>query len=146
MTCNKTSFLNFRCCKLSGEAKIEGILTASLLLPPLHAATLSCLLRFLSDVAKSSESNKMDARSLAIVFTPCLFPVNDDATNIKKVEQTNVDLALKLDIVEVLIRNSSSVCMLDHKLEEALNIPTLLIASEDDLLSDEDYEGHTGTF
>ena len=99
----------FRCCKLTGESKTEAILTACLLLPPLHAATLSCLMRFLSEVAKASAFNKMDARSLAIVFTPSLFPVSESATNIKKVDSTNADLANKLDIVEVLIRNSDSV-------------------------------------
>ena len=75
----------------------------------LHSASLTCLVRFLSDVAEASAENKMDARSLAIVFTPSLFPVTEDATNIKKVEVTNADLAQKLDIVETLIRNSNSV-------------------------------------
>ena len=101
--------LYFRCCKLSGDSKTEAILTASLLLPPLHSASLTCLVRFLSDVAEASAENKMDARSLAIVFTPSLFPVTEEATNIKKVEVTNADLAQKLDIVETLIRNSNSV-------------------------------------
>ena len=94
---------------MSDDSKIEAILTASLLLPPLHSASLTCLMRFLSDVAEKSAENKMDARSLAIVFTPSLFPVTEDATNIKKVEMTNADLANKLEIVEALIRNCQSV-------------------------------------
>lgn len=69
-------------------------------------------MRFLSEVAAVAASNKMDSRSLAIVFTPSLFPVNEDATNIKKVEQTNIDLANKLDIVETLIRHSDAVSKL----------------------------------
>ena len=99
----------FRCCKLTGETKSEAILTACLLLPPLHAASLTCLMRFLSQVAENSIHNKMDSRSLAIVFTPCLFPVSDSATNLKKVETTNADLATKLDIVETLIKNATKV-------------------------------------
>ena len=110
----------FRCCKLTGESKTEAILTACLLLPPLHAATLSCLMRFLSEVAKASAFNKMDARSLAIVFTPSLFPVSDSATNIKKVDSTNADLANKLDIVEVLIRNSDSVRTIFFSLKKVI--------------------------
>ena len=42
------------------------------------------------------------SRSLAIVFTPSLFPVTEEATNIKKVEVTNADLANKLEIVQAL--------------------------------------------
>ena len=97
---------------MTGESKIEAILTACLLLPPLHSATLTCVMRFLSEVAQASASNKMDERSLAIVFTPCLFPVTEDATNMKNVEHTNADLANKLEIVEVLVRNSSSVSIM----------------------------------
>ena len=94
---------------MTGEAKTGAVLTACLLLPPLHAAALSSLMRFLSEVSNASESNKMDARSLAIVFTPSLFPVTENATNIKKVESTNADLVNKLDIVETLIKNSKMV-------------------------------------
>ena len=131
--CYDVPALIFRCCKLSGDSKIEAILTASLLLPPLHSASLTCLMRFLSDVAEASAENKMDSRyiiffsvksqcstlnsiiftnfsrSLAIVFTPSLFPVTEEATNIKKVEVTNADLANKLEIVQALIENSNAV-------------------------------------
>ena len=68
----------------------------------------------------------MDSRSLAIVFTPCLFPVSESATNLKKVESTNADLANKLEIVETLIKNATKVCMIDQPMEDALSIPILL--------------------
>jgi hypothetical protein len=38
-----------------------------------------------------------------------LFPVTEEATNIKKVEVTNADLANKLEIVQALIENSNAV-------------------------------------
>lgn len=121
----------YRCCKLPNpEAKIEAILSACLLLPPLHASSLTCLVRFLSKVAANSASNQMDAMNLAIVFTPSLFPVNED---LKKVDP---DLTTKLEIVEILIRSAESVCMIDQSLDEALQIPTF--ASNDDLMTDED--------
>ena len=66
-------------------------------------------MKFLTEVADSSALNQMTTHSLAIVFTPCLFPVSDDATNIKNVESTNAELANKLDIVETLIQNAESV-------------------------------------
>ena len=90
------------------EAKIEAILSACLLLPPLHAATLTCLVRFLSEVANASSMNKMDSKSLAIVFTPSLFPMSENA---KKIDPTitNSDLAVKLEIVEIMIKNSNMV-------------------------------------
>ena len=106
---NSNLYLYFRCCKLTGETKSEAILTTCLLLPPLHAASLTVLMRFLAQVAQNSIHNKMDSKSLAIVFTPCLFPVSESATNLKKVESTNADLATKLDIVETLIKNATKV-------------------------------------
>ena len=118
--------LLFRCCKLTGETKVEAVLSACLLLPPLHAASLTVLMRFLAQVAQNSIHNKMDSRSLAIVFTPCLFPVSESATNLKKVESTNADLANKLEIVETLIKNATKVCMIDQPMEDALSIPILL--------------------
>ena len=120
-------------------------MSACLLLPPLHAASLTVLMRFLAQVAQNSIHNKMDSRSLAIVFTPCLFPVSDSATNLKKVESTNADLANKLEIVETLIKNATKVCMIDQPMEDALSIPVLLpTGSEDNLSDDEDYESYAG--
>ena len=102
-------------------------------------------MRFLAQVAQNSIHNKMDSRSLAIVFTPCLFPVSDSATNLKKVESTNADLANKLEIVETLIKNATKVCMIDQPMEDALSIPVLLpTGSEDNLSDDEDYESYAG--
>ena len=56
-----------------------------------------------------TDFHKKFSRSLAIVFTPSLFPVTEEATNIKKVEVTNADLANKLEIVQALIENSNAV-------------------------------------
>ena len=94
--------------------KIEAIITASLLLPPLHSASLTILMRFLSDVAKASQENKMNAKNLAIIFMPCLLPMeNLDVNNCDN------DIANRTEIVEALIKNSNSVCMIDQKIKSA---------------------------
>ena len=105
-----------KCCKLSdqNDLKIEAIITASLLLPPLHSASLTILMRFLSDVAKASQENKMNAKNLAIIFMPCLLPMeNLDVNN------CDDDIANRIEIVEALIKNSNSVCMIDQKIKSA---------------------------
>ncbi len=78
------------------------------MLPPLHAGTLSHLMKFLFEVAEAAGQNQMTTHNLAIVFTPCLFPVNDD-NNSNKEDALKADLANKLDIVECLIKNADSV-------------------------------------
>ena len=105
-----------KCCKLSdqNDLKIEAIITASLLLPPLHSASLTILMRFLSDVAKASQENKMNAKNLAIIFMPCLLPM-------KNLDVNNCDdeISNRTEIVEALIKNSNSLCMIDQKIKSA---------------------------
>lgn len=134
------------CAKLKGdvETKAEALLSCCLLLPPLHVASLSLLMRFLAEVASKSEANKMDSRNLAIVFTPGLFPVSDDLATYAK---TSSDLSVKSDIVEMLINNANRIGMLNKGLEEAISIP-VPSQSEDDCLApsegDEDEGGRDG--
>ena len=103
------------CCKLSDiDLKTEAIITTSLLLPPLHSASLTILLRFLSDVANASKENKMNAKNLAIIFMTCLLPMeNLDINN------CDDDIANRTEVVEALIKNSNSVCMIDQKIKSA---------------------------
>jgi hypothetical protein len=65
-------------------------------------------MRFLLEVSEARESNKMDARSLAIVFTPCLFSVEEDDFATKSSDKTK-SLDLKLDVVQTLITNAHKV-------------------------------------
>ena len=67
-------------------------------------------MRFLFDVAKASQENKMNAKNLAIIFMPCLLPMEDLDVN-------NCDN--RIEIVEALIKNSNSVCMIDQKIKSA---------------------------
>ena len=136
-----------KCLKLPDNSRLEGILNVCLLLPPLHISTLSSLLRFLSEVVGKSPINKMGSRfvfyttilrnlftiiiqlflytmlfafsrNTALVFTPCLFPINENITDIRKVSDTNTE---KVEIVEMLINNSDMVGMISGETFEKLN-------------------------
>ena len=65
--------------------------------------------RFLREVSEAKDSNKMDARSLAIVFTPCLFSVEEEDFHAKNAENKTKSLEAKLDVVQTLISNASRV-------------------------------------
>jgi hypothetical protein len=51
----------------------------------------------------------MDARSLAIVFTPCLFSVEEEDFSSKNPDSKSKSLESKLDVVQTLISNASRV-------------------------------------
>ena len=118
------------------DDKINSLMLCTLLLPPLHSASLACLMRFLSHVAANSEYNKMDSRSLAIVFTPGLFHATGDEmsngghstkTDFRGVPRTpsnNIggSFNAKMDVVQALVDHSSRVCMVEGILDEALTI------------------------
>ena len=53
-----------------------------------------------------------------MVFTPCLFPINENITDIRKVSDTNTE---KVEIVEMLINHSDLVGMISEEIFEKLN-------------------------
>ena len=92
----------------------------------LHSSFLNCLtnrpdhlsfnsiqlqVRFLHEVSEARESNKMDSRSLAIVFTPCIFPVEEEdfAGSKGSDSRTAKSLDVKVEVVQTLINNASKV-------------------------------------
>ena len=114
-----------KCCSLSSsEDKMGALLLATLLLPPLHSASLLCLTRFLSKVASNAPSNKMDSKSLAIVFTPGLFHASGDEMAKGGVSNSGNEVGtfnIKMNLVETLINNSSKVSMVEESIDEALS-------------------------
>ena len=54
---------------------VSFLLLAVLVVPPEHLSCLSYLCRHFAAVAQSSSANKMNAKNLAIVLTPSLFPL-----------------------------------------------------------------------
>ena len=67
--------------------------------------------RFLLQVSEARESNKMDSRSLAIVFTPCIFPVEEEdfAGNKSSDPRSSKSLDVKVEVVQTLINNANKV-------------------------------------
>ena len=128
--------LLLKCCALSNpEDKINAIMLSSLLLPPLHSATLTCLTRFLSKVASYSTSNKMDSKSLAIVFAPGLFHASGDEM-LKGSSKSGNEAGtfnMKMAVAEALINNASKVCMLQDSIYDTLQAINCLSHSEDNI-------------
>ena len=126
-----------KCCTLQDpNDKIEAIMLATLLFPPLHSATLTCLIRFLSKVASYSSSNKMDSKSLAIVFTPGLFHASGDEMAKGGVSKSGNDAGtfnMKMAVAEALINNASKVCMLEDSIYDTLQAVNCLSHSEDNI-------------
>ena len=114
------------CCKIPNEhEKIRGILTVCLMLPGINIATLTCLMKFLAEVAKKSHLNKMEPRNLAIIFAPNVLPVpmqeNIKTKNAKKISDAINDISKNLfEIVEIMIRHAHLIGIIDQDLEESL--------------------------
>ena len=129
--------LLLKCCSLPNiDDKINAILLSTLLLPPLHSATLICLIRFLSKVASCSSSNKMDSKSLAIVFAPGLFHASGDEMakgGVSKSGNEAGSFNLKMAVAEALINNAMKVCMLEDSVYDTLQAINCLSHSEDNL-------------
>jgi len=137
-------------------AMMENIMMCLLLLPSEHQACLSFLIHHLGSVAHNSRFNKMTATNLAIVLTPNLLPIQEPSTitsinnaavklDKKTVDINNQKLKLHTNILELLIKNSSSVgyvniCILE-RYHAFLSLPSYggTTGSEDNL--DEDNNG-----
>ena len=135
-----------KCCHLSNsEDKVNALLLSTLLLPPLHSASLACLMRFLSKVAINAANNKMNSRNLALVFTPGLFHSSSDEMakggghGVQTPGNSLGSFNAKLDVIETLIDNASKVCMIECAVDEALTVSVAIAAcnftsqSEDNL-------------
>jgi hypothetical protein len=106
------------------EDKTNALVLCTLLLPPLHSASLACLIRFLSKVASNASSNKMDSKSLAIVFTPGLFHATVDEMakgGTSKSGNETGSFNVKMAIVEILINNGSKVGIVEESIDDALS-------------------------
>jgi hypothetical protein len=66
--------------------------------------------RFLLELSEARDANKMDARSLAIVLTPCIFSVEeDDFSGQKSSDSKSKSFDTKLEVVKTLIINAHKV-------------------------------------
>lgn len=107
------------------EIRDEALALATCLLPAKHLSTLMYLIQFFGDVAKESESNKMDVSNLAIVLTPTLFPLlggqlggaggSGKSKASKKASSDADDIAAKTKLIETLFNRSDKVIILFDK-------------------------------
>ena len=66
--------------------------------------------RFLLEVSESQEMNKMDSHNLALLFNPCLFPVDEEGFSGKKnPDPKTKSFNTKVDLVEILINHGKRV-------------------------------------
>ena len=64
-------------CVMLKKNRIEALLLACLLLPPLHLNTLAFFMEFLKKVASYEELNKMGVTNLATVVGPNIMPLRE---------------------------------------------------------------------
>jgi len=83
-----------------GFATFESIKKHVKMLPAAHRITLKYLLDHLNRVSKEREHNKMSAFNLGSVLAPSMIAPREVSLNILK---------LGTDVVEILIKNSSSL-------------------------------------
>ncbi|KRY18361.1 Protein NDNF [Trichinella patagoniensis] len=89
-------------------------------------------------ISNSSAYNKMDVKNLATVFVPCIFresakarPVKHGQALLDELAASKNDIALKVDVLEMLIQNADSIGVLSEQ-ERAI-----LAAESSDKLNDD---------
>ncbi|KRZ77165.1 Protein NDNF [Trichinella papuae] len=89
-------------------------------------------------ISNSSAYNKMDVKNLATVFVPCIFresakarPVKHGQALLDELAASKSDIALKVDVLEMLIQNADSIGVLSEQ-ERAI-----LAAESSDKLNDD---------
>ncbi|KAK0410132.1 hypothetical protein QR680_004966 [Steinernema hermaphroditum] len=75
-------------------------------LDPYAKTTLAYLMTKLNDLVQKSDTNKMDERSLAVVFTPCLF--GDISEEIFRIEDTMVENEKRASVIRWFLKNCPS--------------------------------------
>lgn len=64
-------------CVVLKKNRVEALLMACLLLPPIHLNTLAFIMEFLKKVASYEQLNRMGVVNLATVFGPNIMPVKE---------------------------------------------------------------------
>ncbi|OUC43664.1 RhoGAP domain protein [Trichinella nativa] len=131
-------FLQFADLNTPRDVRTKCLLQLCHALPPRHKETLAFIMRFLKMISNSSAYNKMDVKNLATVFVPCIFresakarPVKHGQALLDELAASKNDIALKVDVLEMLIQNADSIGVLSEQ-ERAI-----LAAESSDKLNDD---------
>ncbi|KRY75613.1 Protein NDNF, partial [Trichinella pseudospiralis] len=131
-------FLQFADLNTPRDVRTKCLLQLCHALPPRHKETLAFIMRFLKMISNSSAYNKMDVKNLATVFVPCIFresakarPVKHGQALLDELAASKSDIALKVDVLEMLIQNADSIGVLSEQ-ERAI-----LAAESSDKLNDD---------
>ena len=103
-----------RCILLPGEERKKALLLTCLLLPPVTLSTLSFFMQFLHKIASQSQTNRMTAQNLAIVFTPSLMPLTDHFNSVR--------LQNHVKVIEYLINYSTEIGVVPEDIMDRLSV------------------------
>ncbi|KAK8387386.1 hypothetical protein O3P69_018166 [Scylla paramamosain] len=128
--------------ELESETRVEAMALSILLLPRTHIDTLLYLIDFFSEVVEASDSNKMDARNLAIVLAPNLLPptlshppaLRRKSSSFPDSTSEDTMLTKNIEILQLLIENAGTVCRMPSYVVETLE-PRHRSQSTEDLIA-----------
>ncbi|XP_071832165.1 uncharacterized protein [Apostichopus japonicus] len=108
------------------------------LLPTKSLQLLRFIMLFLSNVASHSESNRMDAKNLALVLTPTIF---GGEGNLGKTVQIERQIKLQTLVIETLINNAKDIGVVpDYILDRMVKTKTRSNEALDNLTSEDELE------
>ncbi|XP_033226905.1 rho GTPase-activating protein gacF-like isoform X3 [Belonocnema kinseyi] len=103
-------------CVMLKKNRVEALLLACLLLPPIHLNTLAFFMEFLKKVASYEELNKMGAANLATVVAPNIMPLRE--TTMVAVQSR---LETHLVVAQLLIENAEKIGILPDHVAESIS-------------------------
>ncbi|CAG7826488.1 unnamed protein product [Allacma fusca] len=126
------------------RTRIDSILMCIYLLPVSNIHILAYLMKFLFDVVKHSNANKMGYKNLALVLTPNIMPVEEKKSLQKgkdSIQSEKLALEKNRRAMEILILYGDYVGWVSSKLYKAIEVQSLYKSSDDELENDRGRDG-----
>ncbi|XP_051153290.1 rho GTPase-activating protein 11A-like isoform X3 [Leptopilina boulardi] len=115
-------------CVVLKKNRIEALLMACLLLPPIHLNTLAFLMEFLKKVASYEQLNRMSIVNLATVVGPNIMPIKEATMGAiqSRLETHNL-------VVQLLIENAEKIGVLPDHITETISAECEIGSTENEL-------------
>lgn len=115
-------------CVVLKKNRVEALLMACLLLPPIHLNTLAFLMEFLKKVASYEQLNRMSIVNLATVVGPNIMPVKEATMGAiqSRLETHNL-------VIQLLIENAEKIGILPDNVTEIISADCEIGSTENEL-------------
>ncbi|XP_043476939.1 uncharacterized protein LOC122507974 isoform X3 [Leptopilina heterotoma] len=115
-------------CVVLKKNRVEALLMACLLLPPIHLNTLAFLMEFLKKVASYEQLNRMSIVNLATVVGPNIMPVKEATMGAiqSRLETHNL-------VIQLLIENAEKIGVLPDNVTEIISADCEIGSTENEL-------------